>query len=882
MESRRDSVVRRLIVAAATWSARHPWPVLLVALVLTIGCAHHVATHFRMNTDSADLIAANVPWKERSAAFDQAFPQRTDVIAIVVDGDTPEIAEHATASLAAALAKRTDLLKTVRRPDGGPFFERNGLLFLDAAEVTSTLDQLVGAQAALGTLAADPSVRGLMTTLSLALQGVEHGEITLATLQPGLVALDGTLKSVIDGHPKALSWRSMLGGRPADPRELRRFVLVQPVLDYSALKPGEKASDFIRATAADLKLDAAHGVRVRLTGNVPMADEEFGTLEEHAGLNAAAMTIALLVMLWFAVRSARAIVAIVACVIAGLAITAALGSVIYGSFNLISVAFAVLFIGLGVDFGIQYGVAWRAVAGGIPPVEAARRAALHVGTSLALAAVGIAAGFFAFEPTDYRGVSELGVIAGFGMLIAFVANVTLLPALLRLMQVGGRPDGMGFARLAPLDAALARHRRTVLVVSAVVGLVSLALLPFVRFDFNPLHLRSPKTEAVATLLDLSKDPQTTPDTVNVVAPSLDAAVPLAAKLSALPEVSMALTLDSFVPKDQEPKLAAIADAATLLDPTINPGTVEPAPSDADNARALREAAMALRNAVTKDPSSPAAADATKVAQSLETLANGPPGQRRVLDDVLLPGLQTLAQVRSMLLAGPVTRASLPPELKADWVAADGRARIEVFPKAVTEGTGKSAFEADEAITRFLAAVRAVAPDATGAPISIQESAHTILRAFEEAGLWALIAVTILLVIVLRRAREVLFTLASLVLGGLVTLGLCVVLGIPLNYANIIALPLLFGIGVAFNIYFVIAWRHGIHHLLQTSLARAVLFSALATSTAFGSLWMSSHPGTASMGKLLALSLACTLAAAMLVLPALLGPPPNDRPADAPS
>jgi predicted RND superfamily exporter protein len=182
---------------------------------------------------------------------------------------------------------------------------------------------------------------------------------------------------------------------------------------------------------------------------------------------------------------------------------------------------------------------------------------------------------------------------------------------------------------------------------------------------------------------------------------------------------------------------------------------------------------------------------------------------------------------------------------------------------------ESPAQKDAMLERFIAAVRTVAPDATGAPISIQESARTILHAFIQAGVWALIAITVLLVAVLRRVRDVAITLASLLLGGLVTLALCVVLDIPLNYENIIALPLLFGIGVAFNIYFVIAWRNGRRHLLQTSLARAIVFSALTTATAFGSLWLSSHPGTASMGKLLALSLACTLAAALVVLPALL-------------
>jgi uncharacterized protein len=132
--------------------------------------------------------------------------------------------------------------------------------------------------------------------------------------------------------------------------------------------------------------------------------------------------------------------------------------------------------------------------------------------------------------------------------------------------------------------------------------------------------------------------------------------------------------------------------------------------------------------------------------------------------------------------------------------------------------------------------------------------------------------------VLRRVRDVAITMAPIVLTGLLTLGTCVAIGQPLNFANIIALPLLFGIGVAFHIYFVMAWRSGGTHLLQSSLSRAVFFSALATATGFGSLWASSHPGTASMGKLLMISLVWTLVSALLFQPALMGPPPEGRPA----
>ena len=672
-----------------------------------------------------------------------------------------------------------------------------------------------------------------------------------------------------------------------------------------------------------------------------MADEEFATPRlPDAGFEtlpanvATVMLLALLGMLWLAVRSWRAVLAIVATLVLGLALSAAFGLAVFGAFNLISVAFAVLFVGLGVDFGIQYAVAYRTVrlrpeldadadagleteagagdgadadAGAGPELEAlalARAASLRTGAPLALAALAIAAGFFAFAPTDYRGVSELGVIAGTGMLIAFLLSVSVLPALLRLLgvrgahRVRGGEGEMGLRLFAPVDAWLMSHRRAVLFAAGIAAAASLASLPWLRFDFNPLHLRSAATEAVATLDDLAADPQTSPNTIDVLAPTLAAAEQLAARLQALPEVAQALTLASFVPEQQAAKLAAIDDAALLLDATLAPSEVRAAPTDAEDAQAMRASAQALQAAAAsaaaaKSPPAPApasgsapasasasasadraATEAARVGAALEALADGPQDRRRAFEAAIVPGLKTmLDQVNASLAAGPVTLARLPADLKRQWLAADGRARIEVFPARLHAGSSSDAADENAALRRFVAAVRTVAPDAGGAPVSIQEAAATIVGAFVQAGLWAVLAVAVLLVAVLRRAADVLRTLASLLLGGLVTLGLSVALGIPLNHANIIALPLLFGIGVAFNIYFVMAWRRGQRNLLQTSLARAVVFSALTTAAAFGSLWLSSHPGTSSMGKLLALSLACTLAAALFVLPAWLGPPP---------
>ena len=257
--------------------------------------------------------------------------------------------------------------------------------------------------------------------------------------------------------------------------------------------------------------------------------------------------------------------------------------------------------------------------------------------------------------------------------------------------------------------------------------------------------------------------------------------------------------------------------------------------------------------------------AKQLADTLDQLASGPPELRKAATAALIPGLNVmLEQIRASLQAQEVTLDKLPLDLVQDWMTHDGRARLQVFPKGDSNDNAT--------LERFTAAVRAVAPEATGTPISIQESGKTVVHAFELAALLAAGCITLLLAAILRRVSDVLLTMTPLLLAGLLTLGTCVLVGQPINFANIIALPLLFGIGVAFNIYFVMAWRNGATEMLQSSLTRAILFSALTTSTAFGSLWLSQHPGTASMGKVLVISLGWTLVTALIFLPALLGRP----------
>jgi hopanoid biosynthesis associated RND transporter like protein HpnN len=367
------------------------------------------------------------------------------------------------------------------------------------------------------------------------------------------------------------------------------------------------------------------------------------------------------------------------------------------------------------------------------------------------------------------------------------------------------------------------------------------------------------------LLELMQDPATTPTAIDVLAPSLPEADALTQRLDRLPEVSSTLTLKSFVPDKQDEKLATIADAADLLGLSLNAPGADPAPSDFATESALDEAA----NAFSALPDQLAESASRNMARSLKALADADPARRAAVANTLLGGLKfQLDEIRTSLRPERITLDALPHDLRRDWIAADGRTRIEVRPKGNQNDNA--------AMRRFAAAVLAVAPEATGTPILIQESADTIVHAFFQAATLALISITVILFLALRRGSDVLVTLVPLLLAGVVTLELTVLFGLPLNFANIIALPLLLGVGVAFKIYYVLAWREGETSLLASSLTRAVLFSAMTTATAFASLWLSHHPGTSSMGKLLSLSLITTLAAAVLFQPILMGPPRQAR------
>jgi len=856
-------MLRLSVFRTIDFCTRHAWWVIALAFALAAASSVYTARHFAIKTDVNDLFAPDLPWTQRAFEYMRSFPQ-PDIL-VVVDAPTPELVEQATTRLAQALSARRDFIRAVHQPGSGSFFERNGLLYLPTGEVARLTDGLVQANPILSALAADPSLRGALRALSFGLMGVQHGQLNLDDLTRPMTMAGDTVNEVLAGRRASFSWRVLAIGKPAEPSELRRFIEVEPVLDFSALQPGRAATEAIAETARDLNLDSGYRARVRLTGLAPINDDQFATLKDNAAVNAAVSLLAVLVILWLALHSFRIILAVAVSLVVGLAISAAFGLFLVGALNVISVAFFVLFVGLGVDFGLQFSVRYRAERHDYGDLRAAlRSAAGKAGAPLALAAAATAVGFSSFLPTAYRGLSELGQIAGSGMIIAFLTSITLLPALLMVLKPPGEPRPMGFAALAPVDRFVERHRIPVIVTTLLLVVLASPLLLFLPFDFNPLHLRNPQAASVATFLELRRDPQTGANAIEIMAANSGAADAIAQRLSLLPQVSLTVTLGSLVPGDQDEKLKLIEAATEEIEPSLNPVEVAPPPTDEQNIDALSSTAASLATVAGNGQGAGAEA-ARRLSGLLQQLAKAHPSVRKEAEAAVVEPLRmSLDQLRDEINPQRITAETIPADLKRAWVTPDGRARVQVLPNGDPDDT--------KVLRNFVTAVLAIEPDAAGPAVLLFEAGNTVVRAFIEAGIFSLAAIALLLWITLRRLADVLLTLVPLLVAGIVTLELCAVLDLPLNFANIIALPLLLGVGVAFKIYYIMAWRSGKTALVQSTLTRAVIFSAMTTATAFGSLWLSSDPATSSMGKLMALALLCTMAAAVLFQPALMGRP----------
>ncbi|HEX6141991.1 MAG TPA: MMPL family transporter, partial [Geminicoccaceae bacterium] len=599
-----------------------------------------------------------------------------------------------------------------------------------------------------------------------------------------------------------------------------------------------------------------------LTGPAALDLEELQSVRAGATLAAVLTTLAVSLLLVWGLGSVRLIAATLFTLAIGLILTAAFAALAIGRLNLISVTFAVLFVGLGVDFGIHLVLRFReALAAGMERRDGLAEAVPAVAGALSLSALCAALGFLAFVPTDYQGLAELGVISAAGMALALVTSLTLLPALLSLFG----PAHASAVPAAPHKIAITHRPRLVLPISLLLAVGSIFALPMVGFDFNPLNLQDPESESVVTFERLAEDPRTSPYNIDVVAPDLEAAKGLADRLRALPAVGEVVSIESFVPDDQATKLEVLESLAFFLGPVLEPadaGELDPAGRRAAFERLRATLETYFEGGVERSEAPGAAALATALARF--AAAGLDEARLDALDQALTGALPTLLdQLRSTIDAGRVTFADLPEELVDRWVSDGGGVRLLVRPAERVVG--------NDELRAFAEAVLAVEPAATGTPVVVREAGQVVIGAFRTASWIALGAISLVLIVVLRRLPDVLLVLIPLLLAVLFTAATAVLLGVQLNFANVIVLPLLLGLGVSGAIHVVLRARQSgsSENLERTSTPRAVLFSALTTIASFGSLAVSDHRGLASMGLLLTIAILWSLVCTLVVLPNLL-------------
>ncbi len=614
-------IFQRFLVGLVDCCRRNALLVALAGAVLAAAAGTYAATRLGITTETDKMFAESLPWRQRELAFEAEFPQFTNLLVVVIDAKAPEQADATAAALAEALSADKAHFTAVRRPDALPFLRKEGLLFLDTKQLEALLERMIDAQPFLGQLAKDPSARGLFGALGLLGKGVEEGQVDLGPYQAALAGFHQAMADALAGRPQPLSWQRLLGGELADLGGKYKFVLAQAKLDHSRLEPGSAATQAIREAAAPLEFVKSGDARVRITGNVALADEEFGTVAKGAVAGLIGSIALISLWLFLAVRSWRLIVPILLTLGLGLMLTLWFAAAAVGTLNLVSVGFGILFVGIAVDFAIQFCVRYREMRRLFAdPAAAMSETGRRVGGQILVAAAATAAGFLAFVPTNFQGVAELGLIAGAGMLIAFVCTVTFLPAMVSLLRPHGERAEVGLRWAAPLDAVMVRRRRPMLIVFAGLAGLGVVLLPRLSFDADPLHTKDPGTEAMRTLYDLMDSQLTNPFTIDVLAPNATAATGLAERLRPLPLVSEVVSIDSFVPKDQEAKLAQIADAAMILGPTLAPH----GPVAAANAAEIRAAAKTALDQITPAlVKRPADRMLAAIADDLRRLAGAP-------------------------------------------------------------------------------------------------------------------------------------------------------------------------------------------------------------------------------------------------------------------
>jgi len=839
-------------------------------LVATVFAGVYAARNLGVNADPNAMIAQDLPFRARELDFLRSFRAAQDDILIVVEAESASTAGRAADALAAQLATRTDLFTKVQLMGGGPFFRKNALLYLDLDDLEELADRLATVQPFLAEIARDATAAGISDLLAKAVEakrdGADVGIDLAGALDRVRVAVDAAAQDRSSPDP----WGDALIGGSMTEDARHRVIAILPNSDHDELLFAEPAIRTIREAARELGLTPESGVRVRLTGSTVLNYEELTVVETQGKLIGLLALVLFTATVYFGLRSLRVLAALVTSLVVALLWTNAFAAFAVGHLNQVSATFNVLIVGLGGELGIHVCMRYAELAAkGRSRADALAGTGSTMGSALFSSAITTAIGFLVFYPTDYRGVAELGLIAGAGVLISLASSLTLLPALLSL----GAATHPRFERAAPPAVAKLRHlpivyARPIRWAALGVALVSIPLATRVSFDHNPVSLRDPNTESVQAFEDLLARSSTSPWTVDWIVPDLDAATALAAKLDQLPEVEKTLTLASFVPTDQDEK-RAVLDTMALLVPVPAPAGAPPQVSEQTAALERLAAALAKPGGSGDDAFDQAAQRLVEAIERFHAAVSGSGDPTHLLVRLQVNVVGSLRDQLDELLDSlepdEVTLATLPPELTEIMIARDGRHRVQAYPKQDLDLSDPAQLD------RYIEAVRAVDPDATGPAVNIIEWGRVTAGAMQQAMAIGFVATMLFLIVLWRNVWDTALAFFPLGLAALATVATMTVAGWHFDFANVIVLPMLLGMGIDNGVHLVHRHRTNPEEedVLASSTARAVWFAALTTILSFGSLAFAPHRGMASLGRMLTLGVTLTLISYVVVLPAVL-------------
>ncbi|MCK4493945.1 MAG: MMPL family transporter [Methylococcales bacterium] len=856
--------LERLLDGWGAYVLRYRWFLLISVLILCGFIVHYTLNNLGVNTNTAEMLSPDLPFQKNRQRIEHAFPQDAAAIIFVVEAQTPEETSQAAQQLALTLRAQTQHFKSVYIPNDNAFFQQQGLLYLETDALSTLAQTLSNAQPFIGTLSQNRTLQGLFELTSKALN---HQESVPMNLEPFLHGINQAFEAQRQQQPYQLSWQQLLANQSLEIEDRRILVIAKPQMNFEAIFPAEPALLFSRSLIKDM-IDTMPLLRIRMTGETALEHEELESVSKGSALAGVVSLILVCGALWLGLRSIKLLLATILSLIIGLIFTAGFAAIAIGHLNLISIAFAVLYIGLGVDYAIHLCLRYRECRILGMDNHAAIHDSLHsVGLALFLCAVTTSLGFFAFVPTDYAGVSELGLISGAGMFIGLFVSLTVLPAFLALFPAEKIPPLPSRIKISSHWISFPfRYAKPIKVIAFLMAIASIGVLTKLSFDSNSIHLRDPNSESVITIKELLKSKKDSPYVLSALRDTLKSAQQLASQLNTLTVVDNVVMLTDLVAKNQDEKLAIIEDLDLLIGSQLQ--HFKNVPPKTDTRLALSTFLVQINTLLQNQPEHNAKISLQKLQINVQNYLvyadQNPEVAYPALEKSILGLLPyTMERLRISLTATPYTLDDLPLSITQHWLSKEGIYRIRIMPSEDQNSIDHQ--------KRFVKAVQAIDAGVTGLSVADQASGDAVVDAFIEAFSGALIAITVLLLLILKSVRNTLLVIAPLLLATLLTGAFNVLLDNPFNFANVIALPLLMGMGVDSGIHIMHrlnADANDSHQLLTTSTARGVFFSSLTTLCSFSSLAFTTHVGTSSMGLLLALGIFFTLICTLIVLPAL--------------